>query len=158
MKSFYGFLVVAIMAGIFASPASAISQFKTPFKKKYAEKHKSEGFQKAVQKASCNACHVKKAPKKVRNEYGELLAKLIPGDANKRYKDAKKKSPEDGKKEMEKILLELDKAFEKAAETKTEKGKGPKYGEIIKSGKLPVDIDKAAAEYQAKKAKADAAK
>ena len=155
MKRLVGVLVVALL-GAAATAVYAISPFKTAFKKKYIDTHKDKDFQSAAKKAGCNVCHVKGATsKKVQNDYGKLLNKLIEGDANKRIKDAKKKSSSEGAAETKKVLAELEKAFEAVAKTKSESGKGPTYGELIKSGKLPVDLKKATAKYKEEKAKAD---
>ena len=156
MKAIVAALAVGTLAVAFSSDAQAMPQFKKAFTKKFVEKHKSKEFQSMAKKASCNVCHVKGPKKDVQNEYGKLLNKLIEGDANKRYKDAKKTGPSEGKAELEKILSELDKAFDKAGEMKSEAGKGPKFGEIIKAGKLPVDPAKAVAKYKEEKAKAAA--
>ena len=91
--------------------------------------------------------------KNVQNEYGKLLNKLIEGDADKIIKDAKKEGKEAGDKAKADILAALEKAFDKAAKEKSEKGKGPTYGELIKAGKLPVDVAKAQADYKAEQAK-----
>ena len=71
--------------------------------------------------------------KKLRNQYGEELSKLIEGNANQRMKDAGPKR----KEELEKILAELDKAFTEVAKMKSPNG--DTYGERIGAGKLPVD-------------------
>lgn len=152
MKNIIGLLVFTIALTCTQS-AMALPAFKKAFAEKYAKSHKSKEFQAAVKKASCNACHIKGAKKPVQNEYGKLLNKLIEGDANKRHKAAKAKGKADGDAELKKILGELDKAFAKAADTKSAAGKGPKYAEIMKEGKLPVDPAKAEAEYKAAKKK-----
>ena len=84
------------------------------------------------------------------------MNKLIEGDAAKR----KKKGKESGgsgaeKEELAKLLDELDKAFDKVGDAKSDGGKGPRYSELIKEGKLPVDPVKATAAYKASKKKGD---
>ena len=91
---------------------------------------------------------------KLVNEEGQL----IEGDAKDRITAAGKKSPGDKKTETEKIMAELAKAFDKSAEMKSAGGKGPKYSELIKEGKLPVDPAKPEAAYKAEKKKAEAEK
>lgn len=144
--------IVIVMASV--QTTFAIAPFKTAFKEKYAAKHKSKEFQAAVKKASCNLCHVSKQKKPIQNEYGKLLNKLIPGDANARIKAAYKEGGSAAKKkETEVVLAQLAKAFDKAFETKSDGGKGPKYGELIKEGKLPVDMKKAVADFKAEQKK-----
>lgn len=151
-------LIVAVIAISTTQSAHALPAFKKAFAAKYAAKHKSKDFQSAVKKASCNVCHVKGAKKNVQNEYGKLLNKLIPGDAKKRESEAKAKGGDaEKKKESAKILAELSKAFDKTFDLKSEKGKGPKFGELIKEGKLPVDLKKATEAYKAEKKKAESA-
>ena len=66
----------------------------------------------------------------------EELAKVVEGNANQRIKDARKEGGSAAsKKETEKILKELEKAFEEAAKKKAKNGQT--YGDIIKSGQLP---------------------
>lgn len=157
MKKIVCLFAITLVTSIGAQNALAMPQFKKAFAEKFAAKHPKKEFQSAVKKATCNACHVKGAKKTVQNEYGKLLAKLIEGDANKRYKAAKAKGSDAGKAELAKIMGELDKAFDKSLAAKSEAGKGPKYGELIKAGKLPVDPAKAEAAYKAEKAKAKSA-
>ena len=156
----YLIAVIAVVVAVSSTQsAHALPPFKKAFSEKYASKHKSKEFQSAVKKASCNVCHVKGAKKNVQNEYGKLLNKLIPGDAKKRETEAKAKGGDaEKKKEQAKILLELSKAFDKTFDLKSESGKGPKFGELIKEGKLPVDLKKATDAYKAEKKKAEAAK
>lgn len=153
MKNLIGMIAFTILASCLTQEAHALPDFKKAFANKYAAKHESKDFQAAVKKASCNACHVKGAKKNVQNEYGKLLNKLIEGDADKIIKDAKKEGKEAGDKAKADILAALEKAFDKAAKEKSEKGKGPTYGELIKAGKLPVDVAKAQADYKAEQAK-----
>jgi hypothetical protein len=117
------------------SRAVALTQFKKAFQEKYVDVSSSAELKEAFKKANCNTCHIKGAKTKdERNAYGQELAKLIEGDANKRIKDA----GETGRKaETEKILAELQKAFEEVANIKTESGET--YGDRIKAGKLPVE-------------------
>ena len=116
--------------------AKAIAPFKKAFQEKYVDSSDNEEFKGAFKKASCNTCHVKGEKKDKRNAYGDELAKLIDGDANQRIKDARKEGGSDAaKQETEKVVKELQKAFEEAAKIKSKSGEP--YGDIIKSGKLP---------------------
>ena len=155
MKNILGMLVFSVVAvGFNVQSAHALSEFKKAFGDKYAAKHKSKEFQTAVQKATCNVCHVKGAKKDVNNEYGKLLAKLIEGSA----KDRKAKAKEEGgteaeNKEKAKLLEELEAAFKQVEKMKSDGGEGPEFGKLIESGKLPVDVDKAVAKYKEEQAK-----
>lgn len=157
MKNLIGIVVlVAVVAG---SPnAFALSKFKGAFYDKYAAKHDSKEFQSAVKKASCKACHVGgKKKRTMLNAYAKQLEKLIEGDANSRIKAAKKEGGTPASKaETEKVLAELDKAFAKVADMKSPSG--PKFGELLKEGKLPVDPKEAEAAYKARVAKEEAEK
>lgn len=153
MKNLIGMIAFTMLAGLLTQEAQALPDFKKAFASKYADKHESKDFQAAVKKASCNACHVKGAKKNVQNEYGKLLNKLIEGDAENIIKEAKKEGKEAEEKAKAEIMAALEKAFDKAANEKSEKGKGPTFGELIKAGKLPVDVDKAQADYKAEQAK-----
>lgn len=157
MKNVVGILVFSVVAvGFNTQTALALAEFKKAFSDKYAAKHKDKEYASRVRKATCNLCHIKGAKKEkgVHNEYGKLLDKLIEGNAKKRKADAKKEGGTDAeKKEKAKLLEELDKAFKKVEKEKSEGGKGPEYGKLIESGKLPVDIAKAAAKYKEEKAK-----
>ena len=151
MKKIIGILTIAITTLGLSSNAMALAPFKKAFKAKYLDEHKDEDFQTLAKKAGCNVCHVKDSKKKtVNNEYGDMLKKLIEGDAKDRIATAKKEGGATaGKAETEKVLKELDTAFEKVAKEKSDGGKGPTYGELIKAGKLPVDIEVANAKYAA---------
>ena len=155
MKNIAGILIFSIVAVGFSTQTSlALPEFKKAFTEKYAAKHKSKVFQAAVKKGSCNVCHVKGAKKNVHNEFGKLLANLIEGSAKERKKKAKAEGGTAGQaKEKVKLLEELDKALTKVEKEKSEGGKGPEFGKLIESGKLPVDVKKAAAKYKREKAR-----
>ena len=137
--------VVTVTLGL-SGEAFALAPFKKAWQKKYLESHKNEKFVAEAKKAGCNVCHIKdsKVKKHYQNEYGQLINKLIKGDANKRKKEA-----EDSKAEMEKILKEFEAALDKVSKQKSNGGKGPTYGELIKEGKLPVDIEAAKKKHYA---------
>ncbi len=106
--------------------ASAFPQFFNEFKAKYVNENGNaddKAFAELVNnKAKCGVCHGKDAQgkenKKIRNEYGKALSKLI----NK-----------DDKKDKAKI----QKALETVAGEKSPSG--ATYGERLKDHKLPVE-------------------
>lgn len=106
--------------------ASAFPQFFNEFKAKYVNENGNaddKAFAELVNnKAKCGVCHGKDAQgkenKKIRNEYGKALSKLI----NK-----------DDKKDKAKI----QKALETVAGEKSPSG--ATYGERLKEHKLPVE-------------------
>lgn len=119
------------------SPASALAEFRRAFQEKYTNKNIDPAFYDLVKDAKCFVCHVKGEDKDVRNAYGNALADLVPGEANKR----KKAAPADEKSEVKaKILEELQAAWDEAAEKENEDG--VKFGDLIKAGKLPVPVPK----------------
>ena len=63
MKTLLSLLAICVATLAIAPDAMALTEFKTEFKKKFADKHKSKDFQLAVRKASCNVCHIAKAKK-----------------------------------------------------------------------------------------------
>lgn len=131
-------IAAAVLAVTFASPASALPEFKKAFAEKYTDKDANEDYYNVVKKAGCNVCHVKGEDKDVRNAYGDELAKLIEGDAGKRKKDVKDESKEKKDAVKAKILEELEAAWDTAAGK--ENADGTKFGELIKEGKLPVPL------------------
>lgn len=153
MKNVIGILAFTIVASVCTEDALALPQFKKAFETKYVKTHKnSKEYQSVVRKAGCYVCHIKGGPKdkSVQNEYGTLLNKLIEGNAKKRMAEAKDKGGDEArKKELETIMEELEKAFAKAADTKSDEGKGPTFGELIKEAQLPVDVEKATEKYKA---------
>lgn len=128
-----GLSAVLLVFGV-VSNVSAMPKFKKAFEDKYVQKHPSKEFQELAKKEGCNVCHVKGEKKDVRNAYGDALAKLIEGDAQKRIKDASDKTTEE-----EKVLKELDEAFGKveAQKINEEDDSSPTYGDKIKAGQLP---------------------
>ena len=130
-------MVCAMVTSWMAPSARALAPFKKAFQEKYVDGSDNEALKEAFKKASCNTCHLKGKKKEERNPYGEELAKLIEGDANARIKAAGKNGQDARKAETEKILAELDKAFDEVA--KKEAPEGGTFGERIAAGKLPVD-------------------
>ena len=117
-------------------PVCAIPRFKLEFQKRYISDGPEElqsNF--GALKSKCLVCHAKKAngrfDKKTRNEFGQHLDDRIEGDANKRWKN---------KEERPEILQELSKAFADVEQLETKDGKIT-FGERMKNGKLPVDVE-----------------
>ncbi|MDA0658111.1 MAG: hypothetical protein O2931_06295 [Planctomycetota bacterium] len=126
MKCLILIAAAAVTVGLLTQQSAlALPAFKPVFEERYSKDNTNEEFKKSVKKAGCNICHVKgEKSKEVRNAYGDLLAKLIEGEAKDRIKT-----------EKEKVLKEFEEAMTKAEE---EKGPdGVPYGELFKSGKLP---------------------
>ena len=119
--------------------ADALPDFKKAFDEKYTKESDNEEFKKAVKDQGCNVCHIKGKNKKERNAYGNALADLIEGDAQKRIKDAGDKAAQD--KEKAKLVEEFKKALEKVEEMKIdeEKEDSETYGARLKDHKLPVE-------------------
>lgn len=130
-----------LLAGIvtmsyWAAQAQALPAFKKAFQDKYVENSTSEEFKAAFKKESCNTCHVKGEEKTTRNDYGKALSKILGGNVAKSLKAAKASGGAAGQKaELNKVLKELDKAFDTVADEKSPSGKT--YGDLIKAGKLP---------------------
>lgn len=139
MKKLIALLALTtLVLGSQASSAFALTKFKKAFQEKYVKVLDNEKLTDAFKAAGCNTCHVKDEKKTVRNKYGEELAKLIDGDANQRIKDARKNGgAAAGNEEYDKVLKELDEAFDKVAKMAEEEG-GATYGDRIKEGEFPV--------------------
>ncbi|MCA9189029.1 MAG: hypothetical protein R3E01_28060 [Pirellulaceae bacterium] len=124
-------LMAVAFVTVVSSSASALAPFRKAFDDKYVKDSGDDAFKEAFKKEGCNTCHVKgKSDKKLRNDYGMKLAELIPGNAKERLDQAA-----DKKAETAKLLEELDKAFEKAADEENEDG--VKFGDLLKEHKLP---------------------
>lgn len=87
-------------------------------------------------KATCYACHVKRQPKTVRNEFGKLFAKQIKVTNPNLTKVWKSKKGQE-KKDYEKAIMvpAFDKALAKVK--KLENDKQEIYDVLIKTGKIP---------------------
>jgi hypothetical protein len=111
-------LGIVIAIGGPARPALAIKQFDTAFKNMYVK----EGTPLAaeVEKAKCNVCH-KGKDKKERNAYGAALADRLD-----------KKTDKDDVEKIKKMLEEVADLPSDPANAGS-----PKFGELIKEGKLP---------------------
>jgi hypothetical protein len=121
-----GFLSLAVIALIAttAAPALAVKEFRDAFKSKYVKPDSTAAndvaLAAAVDQTSCGICHADAKNKKIRNDYGKQLAKLIS------KKDKKNKD-------------KISKAMDKVAEMKSKPAdpKSPTFGDKISSGKLP---------------------
>ena len=127
-------IAAAVAITLNLQPAQALPPFKKAFQEKYVDDG-SDALKDAFKKASCNTCHVKGEEKDVQNAYGMALNKLIEGNAKERLAEAKKNGTDDAEKE--KIAKELEEALKKTEGM--ESPSGEKYGDRIKSGKLPVE-------------------
>ncbi|NBV45387.1 MAG: hypothetical protein EBR86_07035 [Planctomycetia bacterium] len=116
--------VVAVVVGGSARPAFAIKQFLDEFKAVYVKPDSNDPADKslaaAVETAKCNVCHVG-MNKKDRNAYGSALAELLD------------------KKEDAKNVEKIRQSLEKVAGMPSDPAKAdsPKFGDLIKQGKLP---------------------
>lgn len=131
-KACCALLTAALFAGsasVFpTSQAQADPAFKKGFETLYVKKDSTDpkdvALADAVKKAKCNVCHMGKS-KKMRNAYGEELAKLLD-----RKKDRKN-------------TAKIEEAIKKVGEMKsdTDDENSPTYGELIAEGKLPVEVE-----------------
>jgi len=121
------FLAGLGLIGFSASPALAVKEFKDAFQAKYVKPDSTEAndvaLAQAFQRASCAVCHAGGNNKKIRNDYGKELAKLV-------HKEEKGNAA--------KIAAALD----TIAKLKSKPGdaSSPTFGERIASGKLPVAV------------------
>ena len=118
------FLAVLGVIDFTASPAVAVKEFKDAFKAKYVKPDSTAAndvaLAKAFDQASCTVCHAGGDNKKIRNDYGKQLAKLV--------------SKKD-KKNTAKIRAAMDTVAK--LKSKPSDPKSPTFGEKIASGKLP---------------------
>ena len=121
-------LCLFAVAAVLAQPksADAVPAFKKGFAAKYVTKETPKEFATAVKKASCNVCHIKGKKKKVRNQYGLALSKLLK---KKDFTSAKVKADPKGKGKA------MNEAFAKVEKMKNKEGKT--YGALLKAHKLP---------------------
>lgn len=119
-------MLVALVALSWSKAASAFPQFFAEFQAKYVNENGNaddKAFADLVKnKVKCGVCHGKDAQgkenKKIRNEYGKALSKLI----NKNDKKDKTK---------------IQKALDSVADEKSPSG--ATFGERLKEHKLPVE-------------------
>lgn len=129
-------------------PAEAIDPFWKQFQARYVKAEPKTDEEKAFAEAAsdknmdtgkCWICHVKGKSKKVRNNYGQELAKLL---------DKKKFTAGRLKREKEATEKEIQEAFDKVAKLHIDPAddKSELYGDRIAAGKVPGDQKVAGAE------------
>ena len=118
------FLAVLGLVGLTAAPALAVKEFKDAFQAKYIKPDSSQAndvaLASAFDQASCAVCHAGGENKKIRNDYGKQLARLV--------------SKQD-KKNTAKIQAAMDTVAK--LKSKPMDPKSPTFGEKIANGKLP---------------------
>lgn len=118
-------LLVLCMLAVLGLGISAKSAFALPAVfKLWIENYKASPVAEAATEAKCNVCHFGTS-KKNRNDFGVALSKL--GVTKDNYNSLKD--------DEAKLNATLKAAFKKVESQKSVKG--PTFGEIIKSGKLP---------------------
>jgi hypothetical protein len=113
-------LAVLCLIGFTARPAVALKEFKEAFESKYIKPDSTDAndvaLAEAFKKVTCGTCHANPKNKKIRNEYGKALNKIITkADKNDTTK--------------------IKDAMDTVAKLKS--SSGPTFGEKISSGKLP---------------------
>jgi hypothetical protein len=123
VSSGFFFLSVIALIAMTASPASAVKEFRDAFKSKYVKPDSTAAndvaLAAAVDQTSCGICHVGEN-RKIRNDYGKQLAKII--------------SKKD-KKNKDKIYKAMDTVAK--MKSKPTDPKSPTFGDKIAKGKLP---------------------
>ena len=118
------FLAALGLTGLAATPALAVKEFKDAFQAKYIKADSTEAndvaLASAFDQASCTVCHAAGDNKKIRNDYGKQLAKLVT---------------KADKKNKAKIQAALD-AVAKLKSNPSDPT-SPTFGEKIANGKLP---------------------
>ena len=136
MSKRYGFtstvlsLVTVALIGFSASSAMAVKEFKDAFQAKYIKPDSGEAndvaLARAFEQASCGVCHAGGENKRIRNDYGKQLARLVT------------KEDKANKTKIEAALDTVAKLKSKPAEPTS-----PTFGERIAGGKLPVMVSEA---------------
>ncbi|MEX1042638.1 MAG: hypothetical protein WDZ51_18535 [Pirellulaceae bacterium] len=126
-------LLLGVCASAFsADSAFAIKPFSDAFVVRYKVAEPSTDTEKAlaagVATAKCNLCHVDGENKKVRNEYGEQLSKLL--DKTNYSVKRRKAEPDVVEAEIVAALLKVEAEMSKSGEA---------FGDKIKAGKLPAE-------------------
>lgn len=114
-------LVGAFVVGLLAQSALA----RPDYKKVLDSQAKGTKIAPVVEELKCNFCHVKEKEKKVRNTYGQALAKIGLSEAKFTELKADKEK-----------LAECVKAVMKKAEAE-KSASGATFGDLIKAGKAP---------------------
>jgi hypothetical protein len=119
------FLAVLGLIGFSASSALAVKEFKDAFQAKYIKPGSSEtndvALAQAFERANCSVCHAGGNNKRIRNDYGKQLAKLV-------------------RKEDKANKAKIEAALDTVAKLKCQPADpaSPTFGDKIASGKLPV--------------------
>jgi hypothetical protein len=143
MRKFCLLLLLLVGTGwnlaVHVEPASAIMPFWKQFEVRYIKKEPKTDEEKALAEAAnekntntgkCWVCHVKGKSKKVRNNYGQELAKLLD---RKKYTAARlKREKEACEKEIQEALSKVEKLHSDAKDEAS-----PLFGELIAAGKVP---------------------
>jgi hypothetical protein len=101
------------------------AQARPDYKKVVDATSKDTKLAPVVEELKCNLCHVDKEEKKVRNDYGQALAKC--GLSEEKYKELKE--------DKEKLAAYVKEVMKKAEAEKS--AGGATFGELIKAGKAP---------------------
>lgn len=121
-------LAVGVVTTFAIQQVIAVPAFKKAFDQRVTNVSKNAGLVAAAKEAKCNVCHYGKS-KKMKNDFGKAMAKLLDKDD---YKSTRIQA------EPEKVKAEFDAAFKKLWATKNPKG--VTYGALIEQGKLPGTI------------------
>jgi hypothetical protein len=129
-------------------PVAAIMPFWEQFEARYVKKEPQTDEEKAFAEAAgeknkdtgkCWICHVKGKAKKVRNNYGQELAKLL---SRKKFTTARlKREKEACDKEIQEALAKVEKLHSVPDDKAS-----PTFGELIAAGKVPGNQKVAGAE------------
>lgn len=115
-----------LLVGVFVTGVLVQSALARPdYKKVLDAQAKGTKIAPVVEELKCNFCHVKDKEKKIRNAYGQALAKS--GLSEEKFKAMK----EDKEK-----LMECVKAVMKKADAEKSSA-GATFGDLIKAGKAP---------------------
>jgi hypothetical protein len=131
------FLLTLALCLSVVTPAHALPPFRKPLDQRYAETDRE--LLGEFRRANCNLCHVKDKEKRFVNDYGKLLADLIPGNVEDRLAAAAAIGTEARAAEYALVMHELSEAIKKADALP-----GPTaitYGESFRAHKLPTESE-----------------
>jgi len=115
-------------------PAGAVAFFKAQFEERYVKENPTSPSEKkladSVKTTKCFVCHVKGQPKKIHNEYGQALSKLL--SKNNFKADRREAQPDKCAQEVQAALEKVEKMHSKAGDPKS-----PTYKDLIEAGMLP---------------------
>jgi len=114
-------------------PAGAVAFFKAQFEQRYVKENPTspseEKLADSFKTTKCFVCHVKGKEKKIRNEYGEALSKLLDKDNFKA--DRREAEPDKCAQEVQAALEKVE-----AMHSKPDPA-SPTYKDLIEAGMLP---------------------